>query len=807
MTGPVSDFVHTSLPHAGLRHGDGWHHISSSQPIAVCLLNREGTLLDLNPSALQLFSCTARQAFARKLSDFINDWPRHVQALRAAVDQGQRYYAATAQLRVGGRPMPVVLEGVGIQHNQQILMTIRCLCDSGGVDVLQTVDHGVVMHDAEGHLVYINQAALCILNHPPEGLQWRDGLYSQAWRYVDEQGAPLPLEETPTMQALRTGSVKQGIMGLYREEDQYFRWLKVMAIPLTYVPGGAHEQVLTLLDDVTRQRRDESMFNRLQALSAMGAWECSNNYCHMTEGALRILGLEAQPTSLQDFLACFSPVNAARLGLAVQQALSERSSFSVELSLPGVPLRWLRVRGEPDHLDPLSSRISGTLEDISREKRTQAYLHQKSRTDTLTGLLNRDAILLKLKNCLESDAPDIAVLYIDLDRFKLINDALGHDVGDRVLQEAARRLRQATPEGGRCARMGGDEFLMLCPEHEHQTPAFVAERILGLMSLPFQIGHTSLNVCASIGIARAPQDGKDASTLIQNADAAMYECKRRVGNSWQFYSQDLARRQREKLQFDILLRRAMDENELRLFYQPQVDLRTGHLVGAEALMRWHSKVLGMVPPKAFIEHAENCGEIIRIGSWALREACLQVQRWREMGLTTVPISVNVSYRQFLTEDLAFVVADALRSADLDSKALELEFTERVLIEDDPLTARTVARLRELGITLSIDDFGEGYSALNYLRRLPVQKLKLSREFLQGVPGDRSDVVICQAVASITQNLGLGLIAEGVETPAQRQLLLDIGVSHAQGYLFAPPLVPDAFAQWLARPDRWGQMQL
>ena len=245
------------------------------------------------------------------------------------------------------------------------------------------------------------------------------------------------------------------------------------------------------------------------------------------------------------------------------------------------------------------------------------------------------------------------------------------------------------------------------------------------------------------------------------------------------------------------LRRAVDNREFSLVYQPQVDLGSGRIVGAEALIRWMNPALGEMRPDHFIGHAETTGDIVRIGRWVLREACQQMRRWREQGLAIPRIAVNVSFRQFLAEDLADTVAAALAAADLPGESLELEFTERVLIEDAPDTFATFAALRRLGVILSIDDFGEGYSALNYLRRLPIHGLKLSQQFLQGVPENSSDVAICQAVIGIAQNLGLDLVAEGVENEAQRQFLLRVGVSIGQGFLFAPGLTPDEFA---AAPD-------
>jgi EAL domain-containing protein (putative c-di-GMP-specific phosphodiesterase class I) len=278
----------------------------------------------------------------------------------------------------------------------------------------------------------------------------------------------------------------------------------------------------------------------------------------------------------------------------------------------------------------------------------------------------------------------------------------------------------------------------------------------------------------------------------------MYDSKRRVRNGWQVFSEELAQRQQQRLQLETHLRRAVDNRELSLVYQPQVDLASGRIVAGEALIRWHNRTLGEMRPDHFISHAETTGDIVRIGRWVLREACEQMRAWREQGVPVARIAVNVSFRQFLAENLAEAVAATLAATGLPGDALELEFTERALIEDAPDTFASFAALRELGVILSIDDFGEGYSALNYLRRLPIHGLKLSQQFLQGVPDNSSDVAICQAVAGIAQSLGLGLVAEGVETEAQRQFLMRMGVTTGQGFLFAPGLMPDEFALRLAQ---------
>ncbi|MDN5782849.1 MAG: bifunctional diguanylate cyclase/phosphodiesterase, partial [Luteimonas sp.] len=383
------------------------------------------------------------------------------------------------------------------------------------------------------------------------------------------------------------------------------------------------------------------------------------------------------------------------------------------------------------------------------------------------------------------------------DRFKVVNDVLGHNAGDELLMNAARRILRAVGTEGLIARFGGDEFLVVCSTDDDESrPERVADAIRDAFGDSFRFEKEEFAITASIGIARAPEHGDRPQTLIHNADAAMYDSKRRIRNGWQVFTPALAQSRRDRLRVETQLRRAADNNEFHLVYQPQVALHSGEIVAAEALIRWENRQLGEMRPDHFIGHAETTGDIVRIGSWVLREACRQVAQWRDAGLGIVRVAVNVSYRQFLGEDLADTVRGVLAEFGLPGTALELEFTERVLIEDAPDTLRTFARLREQGVVLTIDDFGEGYSALNYLRRLPIHGLKLSQLFVEGVPGNKSDIAVCQAVIGIARSLGLGLVAEGIESEQQRRFLLKLGVPVGQGFLFAPGLRADEFARRL-----------
>ena len=521
---------------------------------------------------------------------------------------------------------------------------------------------------------------------------------------------------------------------------------------------------------------------------------------YITEEAVRILGAASPPTDLAGFLACLREPDRRQVH-AVLDKVRLGTGFELELQgaqADGTPF-WIRMIGESESGGPATELLTGTLQDVTERKQAEETLRVQAQTDALTGLLNRDAILTQMDLRLaDPPANRFALLYIDLDRFKIVNDVLGHGAGDLLLIAAARRIRDAVGSEGLIARFGGDEFLVLCNTGDDAgRPQRLARQMQQAFHDSFRLADDEFSITASIGISRAPDDGETPQQLIQSADVAMYDSKRRARNSWQEFSPELAARQHERLQTETQLRRALDNGEFHLVYQPQVDLRSGRILYAEALVRWHNPQLGEMRPDRFIELAETTGDIIRIGNWVLQEACAQMRRWREADLPVQRVAVNVSYRQFVGDDLAASVQRMLDAAGLPGHALELEITERVLVDDTSDTVEVFDRLRRLGVQLSIDDFGEGYSALNYLRRLPIHALKLSHSFLKGVPGKPSDVAICQAVIGIAQSLGLGIVAEGVETEAQRDFLLRLGVSVGQGFLFAPGLLPGEFTRRVA----------
>ncbi len=782
-------------------------------PDPVSVIGWDGTVLDLNKAGMAAYQRPRGQVVGQPIHVLNPDLPRdHLGPVWDTLNRGETYVIEVTNMRADGTRFPVEVHSAGFEYDGQpcIVAVARDLSGRHEAELryrelLELVDKGILVRDCTGRISYANAAALRLFGIE-QGQRVDEALQPGQWLIVDEHGHELADDELPSERALRSGQlVGSTVLGFYHRQRRQLTWLAVTAVPQFAAGGDKPVQALSIFSDVTVLKRDSALFDRVQDLAHIGGWEwdAGRNHVYLTKEARQILGQMLTPETMEDMQACLREPDRRRFREAVQATSVHGGGFALELQGMGADNHpfWVRLIGEAEPGDPSGSRITGTLQDITERKQAEETLRVQARSDPLTGLLNRDAVLQEMQTRMRDPVlAAIAVLYIDLDRFKVVNDVLGHAAGDQLLASAARRIRRAVGSEGLIARFGGDEFLVVCNTgDEPARPERLAAAILAEFGDSFRMGGEEFSITASIGIARAPEHGERPQLLIQNADVAMYDSKRRLRNGWQGFNPELAQQQLQRLQLETHQRRALDNQEFHLVYQPQVDLDSGRVVAAEALIRWRNDALGEMRPDRFISHAETSGDIVRIGGWVLREACQQVRRWRDQGLDIARVAINVSYRQFLAEDLPGTVAAALADAGLEGSALELEFTERVLIEDAPDTLQTFAALRELGVLLSIDDFGEGYSALNYLRRLPIHGLKLSEQFLQGVPDNASDVAICQAVAGIAQSLGLSLVAEGVERDAQREFLRRLGVRVGQGFLFAPGLPADQFARQFAQP--------
>ncbi|HET9403923.1 MAG TPA: EAL domain-containing protein [Burkholderiales bacterium] len=490
-----------------------------------------------------------------------------------------------------------------------------------------------------------------------------------------------------------------------------------------------------------------------------------------------------------------------------------RSMFAFPIMLGdafyGVAEFFGREPGEPEpELIHFVQILGGQIGQFIARKQAEKNLQFFASHDPLTGLFNRSIFNDRLQQALAQAARferSLALLFIDLDGFKLVNDSLGHNVGDALLAELATRLRVTLREGDVIGRMGGDEFVVLIEEFAEATQvAEVAKKVLETVTRPFTLQGRECQVTASIGISIFPGDGKEAQTLMKNADIAMYQVKQRGKNSFRFHSPDMNVHLMERLSLETGLRQAIQHGEFLLLYQPKVGVRDGQVSGVEALMRWQHPTQGMISPAEFVPVAEDAGLIATMGEWVLRTACRQVRVWREQGLPLLRIAVNLSPRQLAHDGLIQVVREALHHAMVDPGRLELEITEEMALRNPERAARLVAQLKDLGARVVIDDFGTGYSSLSFLRRMPIDSVKIDRSLILDLPRDDNAAAMTRGVVAMAHSLGIAVTAEGVETREQWEYLHQLGCEEMQGNYFCAPIAPEIVPGIVRQPSAPGR---
>jgi diguanylate cyclase (GGDEF)-like protein/PAS domain S-box-containing protein len=565
--------------------------------------------------------------------------------------------------------------------------------------------------------------------------------------------------------------------------------------------------------------QSEARLANAQRIAQLGHWEWDlrDDRVQRSGEIYRIIGLapEALSAAHSSFLDIIYPDDRPLVKDALYAALHRKRPFNVDFRVvrPDGSIRIVHEQAEV-HFDgngkPAGMR--GTTQDITERRRAEEQIRQLGLYDSLTGLPNRQVFKEQLGHAVaraDRTGQALVMLSLDLDRFKRINDTLGHEVGDLLLKEVASRLNKSLRQtdyvarhdsnaaGHHVARQGGDEFTVLLSElSEAQEATKVARRMLDALSQPFNLGGSEIVMSASIGIAVYRLDGNDADSLLKNADAAMYYAKEQGKNNYQYYNDKMNTSALQKMTLESNLHRALERDEFSLYYQPKVDVRSGSIIGAEALIRWRHPELGLVSPAEFIPMAEESGLIIAIGEWVLNNACAQLRAWHKQGLTPMPVAINLSARQFHQQNIAAMITRVLREHGVDPSLLELEITESTAMRDAEETCATLLGLKALGVRIAIDDFGTGYSSLSYLKRFPIDSLKIDRSFVTDLPGNHDDATIAQAIIIMAHALRLKVIAEGVENEAQLEFLTANGCDEIQGYYFSRPLPAELCTQLL-----------
>jgi diguanylate cyclase (GGDEF)-like protein/PAS domain S-box-containing protein len=566
-------------------------------------------------------------------------------------------------------------------------------------------------------------------------------------------------------------------------------------------------------------RASEARLANAQRIARIGhfEWHVETGQIQCSLQAAALFGIPDSDAirSQQDLLRCIHPGDRKNFLDAVQKVLSERGSYSLEHRIirSDGKVRIVYQRGE-SLPGKQGLQISATIQDVTFRHRMQRQVTKIANYDTLTHLPNRALMLRYLGEAIQlarQHRKVVAVLAIDLDHFSRINDTLGHDTGDELLKTVAERLQECLRpcsamrrlrsgllvDGDLLARSGGDEYVVILPQIETlEDAAVVARRIIEAMTKPSMVGTRELAATVSIGISGFPIDALDSEALLRHANTALRHAKSMGRNRWEFSTESMNSRAAERFKIEGQLRTALAAQQFQLHYQPKVRLKDQTVCGAEALLRWQHPEEGYVPPSSFIPIAEETGLIVPIGEWILWEACRQIQTWRRQGLPPATVSVNLSAAQFRMPGLHVLIAGVIADTGVDASLLELELTESLLMGEREASMKMMRRLRSLGVSLSLDDFGTGYSSFSYLKRFPINTLKIDRSFLVDIASNPDDGAIVSTIISLAHSLRLAAVAEGVETAAQLEFLSRRGCDVVQGYVYSKPLNADAFAEWL-----------
>jgi diguanylate cyclase (GGDEF)-like protein/PAS domain S-box-containing protein len=699
---------------------------------------------------------------------------------------------------LGGTPTTSAVPVVRLVNAGAVVSLLHSLIDA--------IPDLICIKDAEGRWLVVNRAALQLLRF--DAVDWLGKTDAELAAIADVRISPwlrgcAAADEAAWLQG--SGLRREEILTLPSAEPADY---DVLRVPL-FNPDGSRRGLLLHGRDISAQKADE------RAKQALMAFDSTAEGIMVTDAKARIVAVNQAFTRITGYsesdVIGKTPkiLHSGRHDVAffreMRRQIKTQGHWQGEIwnrrKNGEIHPEWLTIYAVKDEENRIFRQVA-SYSDISANKHAQDRLHSLANRDPLTNLPNRRLLIELMGHALrraERDSSMIAVLFVDLDRFKAINDTLGHLVGDKLLLEVAKRLAGAIRDSDTVARLGGDEFLvMMYGLHSREEAALVAKKLLLSLQVGFHVDGRELYVGASIGISVYPSDASSVDDLIKMADIAMYQVKNSGKNNYCYYSHDFSRNAEERLTLDVELRHALERNQFELYYQPRVSLKCGKIIGAEALVRWHHPELGMVEPSKFIPLAEETGLIVQIGEWVLREAAQQIMIWVRQGYVIETVSVNVSGVQIQRSHFADTVYGVLLETECREGLLELEITESTVMHNTAHVSGVCDQIRQLGVRLAIDDFGTGYSSLSHLKRLPLDKLKIDQSFVRDLPQDEEDAVITRTIRALGHNLGLAIVAEGVETAQQHAFLRDIGCDEAQGYYYGKPVPAAEFSALLQK---------
>ncbi|MDQ1397055.1 MAG: hypothetical protein QOG64_2314 [Acidimicrobiaceae bacterium] len=681
-------------------------------------------------------------------------------------------------------------------------------------DLVASLDEGVMMYSPAGEVLAANPAAIRMLGRAREDIEGSNVAQAEV-AVLAEDGTALTAEEFPTREVFRTGQPQSRVIGM-RSADGEVQWLSVNCRTVASPDAAGPEAVVASFTDITALKRahdelrsSERRFRSLvhHASDAFIVCEVEGTIGYASQSSRRLLGVPPEELRGQPIFGLVHEGDRARVRTAFNLSLSaERPATAAPVR---VGFRCRQPNGQFRHLEATFTNMVGdpsvggvviNARDVTERRLIEADLTYQALHDSLTGLPNRALLLDRLTQALGSlprQPGGVALLFCDVDHFKVINDTLGHEVGDQVLVHLARQLRAAMRPGDTVARFGGDEFVVLCRDIDPREATAVAERLAAAAGEPFRVGGRELQMTFSTGIALAGPEPAAAEAVIRAADTAMYRAKEQGRGRAVVFDEQMRTLVVSRLAAEQSLRAAIDAGELVIHYQPVVELSAGAVVGAEALVRWLHPDRGLVLPDEFLPVGEESGLVGAIGEWTLLEACRQSRQWELEGVddASANVAVNVSMRELQEPDLVTRVAAALTETGIPPRRLIIEIPERVLMEHADITVEIVSRVKELGVGIAVDDFGTGYSSLTYLKRFSVDAVKVDRTLIGGIGRSREDTAIVAAVLNMAEALGLRTIAKGVETVEQMGELIGLGCQYAQGFYFGRPTAPNRL-QWL-----------